>query len=190
MGYLSELGPIDPQLQVAVSGVIHWVSALAFVELRDKLMKEIAEATAKKEPTTGLLQQLAGLNIPFTQEMENQLNFAEKTAARLLDKFMLAPKIKPAGKRAAKAKQIARKLLSKQLFPVHGHFISATSAKNDLDLDIDELDMNDDLWKLIWQYYIRCDVQMNMPVPNAPQHVRVKLFKSSAQSLITPDTAN
>jgi hypothetical protein len=58
MGYLSELGPIDPQLQVAVSGVIHWVSALAFVESRDKLMREIAEATAKKEPTIGLLQPL------------------------------------------------------------------------------------------------------------------------------------
>jgi hypothetical protein len=103
---------------------------------------------------------------------------------------MLVPKIQAAGKRAAKSKQIAQKLLSKQLFPVHGHFISATSAENDLDLEIDELDMNDDLWKLNWEYYIRCELQMNLPVPNGPQHVRIKLFESSTQSLITPDTAN
>src|SRR5262249_48104099 len=30
MGYCSELGPIDPQVQIAVSGVTQWVSALAF----------------------------------------------------------------------------------------------------------------------------------------------------------------
>jgi ClpP class serine protease len=35
MGYCSELGPIDPQVQIVVSGVAHWVSALAYVESRD-----------------------------------------------------------------------------------------------------------------------------------------------------------
>jgi ClpP class serine protease len=37
MGYCSELGPIDPQVQIAVSGVIQSISALAFVESRDNL---------------------------------------------------------------------------------------------------------------------------------------------------------
>ena len=83
MGYCSELGPIDPQVQIAVSNVMQYVSALAFVDSRDKLMEAIGKAFANKEPTVGLMQQLAGLNIPFTQEMENQINFAGQTATRL-----------------------------------------------------------------------------------------------------------
>jgi len=85
MGYTSELGPIDPQVAIAVSGMTQWVSAFAFVEARDKLMDQIAEAIKKKESTVGLLQQLAGLNIPFTDEMENQIGFAKKTATTLLE---------------------------------------------------------------------------------------------------------
>lgn len=51
MGYTSELGPIDPQVPINVSGMTQWISAFAFVEARDKLMAQIAEATKKKEPT-------------------------------------------------------------------------------------------------------------------------------------------
>ena len=47
MGYTSELGPIDPQVPIAVSGMTQWVSAFAFVEARDKLMEQIAEAIKK-----------------------------------------------------------------------------------------------------------------------------------------------
>src|SRR6516162_8806998 len=119
MGYTSELGPIDPQVPVNVSGMTQWVSAFAFVEARDKLMKEIAEATKKKEPTVGLLTQLAGLNIPFTDEMENQIGFAKKTAITLLNKCMLAPVHKEPTTRKKNAEAIAQKLLSKELFPVH-----------------------------------------------------------------------
>jgi len=79
MGYCSELGPIDPQVPISVSGIVQWISALAFVESRDTLMRNIAEAIRKKEPTTGQLQQLAGLNIPFTHEMENWIDFAKKS---------------------------------------------------------------------------------------------------------------
>jgi ClpP class serine protease len=49
MGYCSELGPIDPQVPISVSGITHWVSAFAFVEARDNLMTQIAEAIKKQE---------------------------------------------------------------------------------------------------------------------------------------------
>lgn len=188
MGYCSELGPIDPQVQIVVAGVVQWVSAVAFVESRDNLMAQIEEATRKQQPITGLLQQLAGLNIPFTQEMENQIDFAKKTAVRLLDRYMLKVGVAAAKPRRAKANKIVRKLLSKQLFPVHGHFISAATAKNELGLEVEMLDKDDELWKLIWEYYIRCEVQMN--IPPSPQTVKIKLFESCDQSLITQDTAN
>jgi len=187
MGYCSELGPIDPQIRVAVSGITHYISALAFVEARDELMNKIQEATKAKEPTAALLQQLAGLNIPFTHEMQNQINFAEKTAVRLLQKYMLKATIKKDAQRDAKAMEIAKKLLSKQLFPVHGHFIDAQTALHDLELSVDTLERTDDLWKLIWEYYIGAEIQMN--IPQAPNTVKLKLFESANHSLVTQDFA-
>lgn len=178
MGYCSELGPIDPQVPIAVSGVTQWISALAFVESRDKLMDEIAAAVKKGKPTAGLLQQLAGLNIPFTEEMENWIEFAWKTAATLLDKYMLVSKFPKAHIRRKKANEIAGKLLSKQLFPVHGQFIDGSTAQK-LDLEVEVLDKNDKLWELIWAYYIRAEVQMNIPLQ--PPFIKIKLFESSTQ---------
>jgi hypothetical protein len=188
MGYCSELGPIDPQVAIAVSGMVQWISALAFVESRDKLMKDIAEATRKNQPTTGALQQLAGLNIPFTHEMENWIDFAKKTGAILLDKYMLKSKFPNAAARRKKADQVADKLLSKQLFPVHGQFIDGATAKRELELEVEVLDRTDELWKLIWAYYIRCEIQMNIPVQ--PPMIKIKLFESAQLSLVTQDTAS
>lgn len=186
MGYCSELGPIDPQVPIVVSGMTQWISAFAFVEARDKLMGQIAAATKKKEPTVGLLQQLAGLNIPFTDEMENQIGFAKKTAVALLGKYMLGPKLPVTKTRVKKANEIAQKLLSKELFPVHGHYIDGATAKQ-LGLEVDVLDKDDSLWKLIWGYYIRCEVQMNVAFQTG--FIKTKLFESGSQCLVTQDTA-
>lgn len=175
MGHLSELGPIDPQIAVSVSGMVQWVSAFAFVEARDKLVEAIGKAVARKESHVALLQQLAGLNIPFTDEMENQIKFSENTAVALLDKYMLRDKVEDDTQRRSKAKEIAGKLLSKQLFPVHGHYIGGTTAKQ-LGMTVEILDKDDVLWKLIWSYYIRCEVQMNIPL--APGLIKTKLFES------------
>lgn len=187
MGYCSELGPIDPQVPMVVSGITQWVSAFAFVEARDNLMDQIAKATKKKESTVGLLTQLAGLNIPFTDEMENQIGFSKKTAFTLLDKYMLKPRFPEAKLRTEKASAIAEKLLSKQLFPVHGHYINGAAAK-DLGLEVEVLDKDDSLWKLIWDYYIRCEVQMGIPLQ--PPLIKTKLFESgtTGMSLVTQDT--
>ncbi|MGI0135044.1 MAG: SDH family Clp fold serine proteinase, partial [Candidatus Micrarchaeaceae archaeon] len=186
MGYCSELGPIDPQVVVAVSGMTQSVSAFAFVEARDKLMAQIAEAIKKNEPTVGLLTQLAGLNIPFTDEMENQIGFSKKTAVTLLDKYMLKPRFPNAKQRSKSAADIAEKLLSKQLFPVHGHYIDGGTAKK-LGLEVEVIDKGDSLWNLIWDYYIRCEVQMGIPLQQP--FIKTKLFESGrGVSLVVQDT--
>jgi hypothetical protein len=118
------------------------------VEARDRLVKDIGKAVQKKQSTVALLQQLASLNIPFTNEMENQIGFAKKTAITLLDKFMLRGKYPQPKARAKKADQIAEKLLSKQLFPVHGHYISGPTAKQ-MGLEVEVLNKDDELWEKI-----------------------------------------
>jgi len=186
MGYTSELGPIDPQVPIVVAGTAQWVSAFSFVEARDNLLEDVAEATKKKEPTVGLLTQLAGLNIPFTNEMENQIDFAEKTAITLLDKYMLAPIHPQPIPRHKKSVEIAEKLLSKALFPAHGYYISGKTAADEIGLRVELLDKSDPLWVQIWEYYIRCEVQMNIPL-QLP-FIKTKLFESGNQvSLVVQD---
>ncbi|MGA9564718.1 MAG: hypothetical protein WBS19_04265, partial [Candidatus Korobacteraceae bacterium] len=74
--------------------------------------------------------------------------------------------------------EIAEKLLSKQLFPVHGQYIDGATAKG-LGLEVEVLDRNDELWRLIWDYYIRCEVQMNLALQAGL--VKTKLFESGNQ---------
>ena len=185
MGYCSELGPIDPQVPVVNSGVTQYISALAYVEARNSIMRNIDDASKKNEPVIGYMQQLSGLNIPFIQEMENLIHFAENTATRLLDKYMLRSRIEDSALREKKAREISSKLLSKELFPIHGHFINAETAKNNLELNVDILEKTDDLWKMIWEYYTRAEVQMN--IPPSPDSVKIKLFESSSASIISPE---
>ena len=117
--------------------------------------------------------------------MSPLLNSNSATDIALLEKYMLLPKISDGATRSQKAGEIAEKLLSKQLFPVHGHYIDATTAKR-LGLEVELLDKDDDLWKLIWDYYIRCEVQMNIPLQ--PPHIKTKLFESGNQvSLVSQD---
>ncbi len=102
---------------------------------------------------------------------------------------MLASKFPQAAKRRKKANDIAQKLLSKQLFPVHGQFIDGINAQK-LGLEVEVLDKADVLWEQIWQYYIRSEVQMNIAIN--PGMVKVKLFESSTPgaSLVIQDTPN
>lgn len=98
----------------------------------------------------------------------------------------VSPSYPQATKRTRKANEIAEKLLSKQVFPVHGHYIDGATAKK-LGLEVDVLDKDDELWRQIWDYYIRCEVQMNIPLQ--PGLIKTKLFESGRQiSLVTQDT--
>ncbi len=181
MGYCSELGPIDPQVIVSNGGVASYVSAFAFVGARDALMEKIALAEKNKEPTTALLTQLASLNVPYVFEMDSQIQFAEKTATRLLAKYMLKPEYEAEKERNKAAGEIAKMLLSKQLFPSHSHFIGAKTARA-MGLNIDVLDRSDSLWKLIWEYYNRAEIQMGIQIQ--PDQMKAKLFESATASIV------
>lgn len=117
--------------------------------------------------------------------MENQIAFAKKTAITLLNDHMLVSAYANARVRKRRAEAIARQLLSKELFPVHGHYINGQSAKT-MGLQVELLDAQNPLWQLIWEYYMRCELQMNIPLQ--PPHIKTKLFESGNQvSLVSQD---
>lgn len=185
MSYSSELGPIDPQVLVSNGGVASYVSASAYVRARDTLTEDIAKAQASGGSTTALLTQLASLNVPFVFEMDSQIQFAENTATRLLSKYMFKDKYKSDAEREKKARELAGMLLSKATFPSHAHFISAKTARA-MGLSVEVIDRTDNLWKMIWEYYMRAEMQMNIPLQ--PGTAKVKLFESATASLVTQET--
>jgi hypothetical protein len=117
--------------------------------------------------------------------MENHIAFARKTATTLLEKHMFKSKFSSA-QRKTKAEEIAEKLISKQLFPVHGHTISGATARNELELEVELLERTDSIWELIWEYYLRCEMQMNLGAPSGM--LKTKFFESSFASLAVQDT--
>jgi len=98
---------------------------------------------------------------------------------------MLQKRFPKSKARSKKAAEIAEKLLSKQLFPVHGHYISGQTAQN-LGLEVEVVDKDDELWQKIWEYYIRAEVQMNL-LAAAPGMIKTKLFESATGSLVNQD---
>jgi hypothetical protein len=80
MGYLSELGPIDPQVPVTVSGQRHYVSANSFIEAKEALEKKITEKHAANLPTLPYLQELSGLDVAFVRECERMTEWGRQLA--------------------------------------------------------------------------------------------------------------
>lgn len=90
MGYLSELGPIDPQIRVNVSGQAHYISANSFIEARDLLRKQIDNRQARNEPALPYLQELSGLDVAFVRECERKTGWSKQLAIKYLSRHMLA----------------------------------------------------------------------------------------------------
>ena len=88
--------------------------------------------------------------------------------------------------RVKKANDIAEKLLSKELFPIHGQFIDANTAKSELGLEVEILGMQDQL--LAGHLGILRPVRGtvgDLPCTRT-RPPKIKLFESSQASLITP----
>ena len=54
-------------------------------------------------------------------------------------------------------------------------------------LQVELLDKDEPLWKQIWEYYMRCEVQMNIPL--VAGQIKTKLYESGNQvSIVFQDT--
>lgn len=157
MGYCSELGPIDAQVPVVVSGAWHYISAQSFIDARKNIEKRFAEAKKKKEDVRPLLQQIASLDAPFIDHCEKLMEFSREVARKYLAKYMFAG-ISPAPKRTQAIDKVLQRLSAVNIFKVHGRMIDGNTAKTELNLNTKLLGKNDEMWKKLWHYYVRGDV--------------------------------
>jgi hypothetical protein len=162
MGYLSELGPIDPQVPVRVGGMVRYVSAQSFLDGQKAVLREVAAAQQKKEPVIGHLQLLNApdMSAAWIKEMEREIKFGQDMVSKHLRKYML-PRLHPGadskvlGQRAAR---IARDLSQANKRFSHGRMIGAAESRDSLGLDVEVLDKSDERWQLVWEIWVRMEI--------------------------------
>lgn len=140
MGPASEIGPIDPRIQVTDQyGRPVDVSA---VSIRDAL--DMLELRAKGNPANALLYTplLEKVDLNVVGEYERALKSSEQYAATLLKRYML--KANPE-KAADVANKLAREYYS------HGYAIDRHEAKDVLGLNVTEA--SPELWSILWQLH-------------------------------------
>jgi membrane-bound ClpP family serine protease len=164
MGYCSELGPIDPQIQIIVGNKPQWVSAWTFIRTRDLLQAKAQDAIAKGENPAVYLQQLAGVDPIFVTHCEHMMTFARQ----LVRKFILA-RVHDQQVAEEQAKQVVDFLGNVEEHISHGRLITARELRQHSPsaLFIIELPEDDALWQLLWEVYVRCEVFLKLPQAKA-----------------------
>jgi ATP-dependent protease ClpP protease subunit len=166
MGHCSEVGPIDPQIRITVGNAPQMISAWTFIHARDDLEKKVNAAIAKNENPSAALQQLATIDSVFVKHCEQIMEFAKKVGRKWIAGRLTAKSL-PKPEAEAQADKVISFLSNVEQHILHGRLILAAEFKNNCcpPLDIENLDESHELWQLLWQLYVRCEVFLMMPNP-------------------------
>jgi ClpP class serine protease len=165
MGYGAELGPVDPQVQMIGSATM-MIPARAYIDG----LEDIRQKVLAGDPVSlyyGMLQQVRPEYLVICQ---NAIDDSRATAERWLTSYML--KHDP-----TQAKQVASWLCDGKKYKSHGKPIEFVEVRDELKLNVEELNNMTPLWQKIWELYIRSAYYLQ----NIPG--TAKLFESSSNSL-------
>jgi hypothetical protein len=188
MGYLSELGPIDPQYTILVGHAEQLVSGQSFLRAYDAAQAKVKEAMAAGDSPVGYLQSLSASTMEpaFIEHCRRGIDFSRDIAKKFLPKYQLRAKHK--GEKVTKAKMdslardAAENLLSENIRFSHGRLIGAEEARDDVGLNVELLDRCDPYWEAYWELYVRAEVYMQTMAPMGDRPVN-KLFFDRASTL-------
>jgi hypothetical protein len=176
MGYCSELGPIDPQIQVVVGNRPQWVSAWTFIRTRDLLQQKAQDAIARGENPVVYLQQLAAVDPVFVTHCEHLMTFARQ----LVRKFIFG-RVQDQQVAAEQTKQVVDFLGNVEEHITHGRLILARELRDKCGsvLNVIELPEEDAFWQLLWELYVRCEVFLKVG-----QQPKAKLIETADASIV------
>lgn len=168
MGDPSELGPIDPQYEVAIGGVSQMLSGQSFVQAFDDAQNEVKRLIANNESPVGILQSLSTSTMEpaFIEHCRRGKAFSDDVARRFLREYQLPAMFKVRGETRhpntirARARRAAANLLSANTRFSHGRLIGPDEAQADVGLHVLHLDRNDPVWRAYWEVYLRAEVFM------------------------------
>jgi ClpP class serine protease len=163
MGYLAELGPIDPQLGNPVAGGL--IPARSFIDGLEMIRSYIA----KGDPVQMYLPMLAQIRPEIIAQCQSAINGSREFAEKWLKECML--KDDP-----DQAKEVAKWLSEGERYKSHGKVIDYNEAHDVLKLKVEKISQNSDLWTNIWELYCRSVIALQ-------QQGSAKLFESESVSL-------
>lgn len=146
MGYLAELGPIDPQIQIVrPDGKVETIPAGAFIYGLENIRKRIVE---EHDPPEMYLPMLGQIRPEIVTICSNALEETKSFAAKWLKDYMM--KQNPQW-----AETVAEMLTKGEKYKSHGKVINFTEAKKVLKLNVELIDNKSELWEKLWELYIR-----------------------------------
>ncbi len=144
MGYLSELGPVDPQIPVPLpAGQVQFVPARTYLDGLDMIRERIQ----KGEPPQVYLPILSQIRPEMIKLCEEAIDFSEE----FLKKWLPVGALK---KNLGKVDQLIEALVSGTKYKSHGQVIDYKAAK-ELGLNVELIEPQSELWSLIWELYLR-----------------------------------
>ena len=164
MGYLAELGPIDPQ--ISIRGDIQ-LPARSFIDGLEMVRQKIKEG----DPSIMYSSMLQKVRPEIISMCASAIAHSEEFAKKWLTEHML--KNDP-----EHAKKVAKWLSDGQTYKSHGKVIDFYEAKNVLRIKVERIDPDSELWALIWDLYVHAIVDMEEKSDSA------KLLESTSISLL------
>jgi len=164
MGYLAELGPIDPQLR----GPRGLIPARSFIRGLEMIRDNIKE---KDDPVQMYYPMLSQIRPEIIARSQSAIEGAQKFAEKWLKQYML--KNNP-----QQAENVAEWLSKGKKYKSHGKVIDYNEALTVLKLNVEKIPEDSELWDKIWELYCRSILSLQQQGPNA-----AKLFESEAFSV-------
>lgn len=151
MGYTSELGPIDPQISITLrDGKRLTRPAHSYLEGLKTIRDEIKGDSSYIKTYLPLLEQLDPALLDYCRKA---IKRSEEFAKKWLSRHMFKDNEK-------KAASIAAKLNSVDKYVMHGVVIDHEEAEKEIGLNIEYLQPDNPLWKLIWETYCQYEVDI------------------------------
>jgi hypothetical protein len=181
MGYLSELGPIDPQYRLVIGNAEQMVSGQSCLQAYEVAQQKVKETMATGDSPVGYLQSLSSSTMEpaFIEHCRRGIDFSRDIAEKFLPRYQLKAKYR--GQRISKtrmralARQAAENLVSANKRFSHGRLIGPEEARDEVGLNVELLDRCDRHWETYWELYVRAEVYMQSMPPMGDRPVS-KLF--------------
>jgi len=154
MSNTAVLGPIDPQMVYDTGSGRVVRSATSVVNAYQELIEETQKAIIAKQPPQPYLQLLNKMEPSWVQECKLARSLGKGIACEHLALHMLKSKTK------RQVAQVVEHFLEEGEKHTHGRPISAAKA-SEFGLEVEIIPHDDDLWKLIWELFMRCETHVD-----------------------------
>jgi ClpP class serine protease len=169
MGYLAELGPIDPQLRTApIPGP--GIPARSFIDGLEMIRDRVVN---KGDPVQLYFPMLSQIRPEVIASCQSAIDRSREFAEKWLKQYML--KGDP-----AQAEEVAKLLSEGKIYKSHGKVIDFKEAHDVLKLNVKRIDPDSKLWSDIWELYCRSIAFLQQRQAQGA----AKLFESDSVSLM------